>query len=54
MPTWEKGVYATYIHRISEGADAASKQTDSTGATVSQLVELSELLKDEMGRFRIA
>lgn len=42
------------VHRISEGADATSEQTNSTGTTVGQLVELSELLKEEMGRFKIA
>ncbi|MCP4288858.1 MAG: methyl-accepting chemotaxis protein [Gammaproteobacteria bacterium] len=41
------------IHRISEGANAASEQTGTTNQIVEQLVTLSNLLKEEMSRFKI-
>ena len=41
------------IHRISEGADAASDQTNMTNQSIGQLVKLSKVLKEEMDRFKI-
>ena len=42
------------INRISEGAEAASAQTDSAAGTIVELVALSKLLKEEMDRFKVA